>query len=201
MTTALLIVVGLLLWPRDGEQTTCGFSGSGSIETSIARRRPAAISVRGSCGLRRAMVSTSTRLSGGSARATRRADRSIRLLMPVPPNLKCSAATSEIARIGAFRTRFTRAFADTKDHLSRRPNRAKQFCSSSRSAPQSAHVSRSRRTSRPSHYLSEIVIRLRFAANSRPAFGPFRSITTPFSFLRLTPPAPPTNAPPAPTAL
>lgn len=51
------------------------------------------------------------------------------------------------------------------------------------------------------HYLSEIVIRLRFAANSRPAFGPLRSISTPFSFFRLTPPAPPTNAPPAPTAL
>src|SRR5882672_6767533 len=50
-------------------------------------------------------------------------------------------------------------------------------------------------------YFSEILILLRFAANSIPALGPCRASLTPFSFPRLTPPAPPTKAPPPPTEL
>jgi hypothetical protein len=50
-------------------------------------------------------------------------------------------------------------------------------------------------------YFSEILILLRFAANSIPALGPCRASLTPFSFPRLTPPTPPTKAPPPPTEL
>ena len=49
-------------------------------------------------------------------------------------------------------------------------------------------------------YRSEILMVLRLAANSIPASTPWSVITTPFPLLNCTPPKPPIQAPPPPTA-